>query len=56
VFENEDLSRQLAGMFYKNDLDLSKQISLEDTKSFPDSKDAIYQIQKQFGILVEDLL
>jgi phosphatidylserine/phosphatidylglycerophosphate/cardiolipin synthase-like enzyme len=56
VFENGDLSRQLAGMFYQNDLDFSKQITLEDTKAFPESKDAIYQIQRKFGILVEDLL
>jgi hypothetical protein len=56
VFENDNLSRQLAGIFYKNDLDFSKQITLEDTKEFPGSKDAIYQLQKEFGILVEDLL
>ena len=56
VFENGDLSRQLADMFYENDLDFSKQITLEDTKEFTESKDAIYQLQKQFGILLEDLL
>ena len=56
VFENGNLSRQLAGMFYKNDLDFSKQITLEDTRAFPGSKDAIYQLQKEFGILVKDLL
>jgi phosphatidylserine/phosphatidylglycerophosphate/cardiolipin synthase-like enzyme len=56
VLENGDLSRQLAGMFYENDLDFSKQITLEDTKEFPGSKDAIYQLQKKFGILIEDLL
>ena len=56
VIENGDLSRQLADMFYKNDLDLSRQITLEDTNAFPESKNAIYQLQKQFGILFEDLL
>ena len=56
VFENRDLSRQLTGMFYENDLDFSKQITLEDTKEFSGSKDAIYQLQKKFGILIEDLL
>jgi putative cardiolipin synthase len=56
VFENENLSRRLADMFYKNDLDFSKQITLEDTKTFSHSKDAVYQLQKQFGILLEDLL
>ncbi len=56
VIENVALSRQLADMFYKNDIDFSKQITLEDTKAFTESKDAIYQLQKKFGILVEDLL
>ena len=56
IFENEILSRQLADMFYKNDLDFSKQITLEDTKTFTNSEDAFYQLQKAFGILVEDIL
>jgi phosphatidylserine/phosphatidylglycerophosphate/cardiolipin synthase-like enzyme len=56
VFENEDLSRQLAGMFYENDLDFSKQITLEDTKAFTESTDAIYKLRKQFGTLIEDNL
>jgi putative cardiolipin synthase len=56
VFENEDLSRRLADMFYENDLDFSKQITLEDTKSFTDPTDAIYQLQREFGILFEDVL
>ena len=56
VFENEALSRHLADMFYKNDLDFSKQITLEDTKAFTESKDAIYQLRKQFGTLIEDNL
>jgi phosphatidylserine/phosphatidylglycerophosphate/cardiolipin synthase-like enzyme len=34
VFENENLSWQLADMFYENDLDFSGQITLEDTKAF----------------------
>ena len=56
VFENEELSRQLADMFYKNDLDFSKQITLEDTKAFTESTDAIYKLRKQFGTLIEDNL
>jgi putative cardiolipin synthase len=56
ALENGDLSRQLADMFHKNDLDFSKKITLEDTKAFPKSKNAIYQLRKQFGILFEDLL
>ena len=56
VIENANISRQLAGMFYENDLDFSKQITLEDIKAFSHSKDVIYQLQKQFGILFEDLL
>jgi len=56
VFENEDLSGQLADTFYSNDLDFSRQITLEDTKEFTDSTDALYQFQKEFGILVEDSL
>jgi phosphatidylserine/phosphatidylglycerophosphate/cardiolipin synthase-like enzyme len=56
VFENEDLSEQLADMFYKNDLDFIKRITLEDTKAFTDSGDAVYQLQKEFGILLEDSL
>ena len=56
VFENEELSRQLAGLFYKNDLDFSKQITLEDTKEFVDPKDFLYRLQKDLGFSVEDLL
>ena len=56
VFENKHLSGQLADMFYQNDLDFSRQITLEDTKAFIDSEDAIYQFQKEFGILLEDVL
>jgi putative cardiolipin synthase len=56
VFENENLSRQLADMFYENDLDFSKQITLEDTKAFTESADAVYQLQKEFGIFIEDAL
>ena len=56
VFENEELSRQLADSFYKNDLDFSQQITLEDTKAFVDPKDFLYQLQKDLGISVEDLL
>jgi phosphatidylserine/phosphatidylglycerophosphate/cardiolipin synthase-like enzyme len=56
VFENEELSRQLADLFYKNDLDFSKQITLEDTKAFTESTDAIYKLRKQFGTLIEDNL
>ncbi|HBX42372.1 MAG TPA: hypothetical protein DEH27_00490 [Deltaproteobacteria bacterium] len=56
VFENEDLSRQLADRYYENDLGFSKQITLEDTKAFTDSADAVYQFQKSFGILVEEAL
>jgi len=54
VFENKELSLQLADIFYENDLDFSKQITLEDTKEFTESTDAIYQLQKQFGTLIED--
>lgn len=56
VFESADLSRRLAERFYENDLGFSKRITLEDTKAFTDSADAIYQFQKNFGILVEDAL
>jgi phosphatidylserine/phosphatidylglycerophosphate/cardiolipin synthase-like enzyme len=56
VFENEILSGQLVNMFYENDLNFSKRITLEDTKAFKDSGDALYQLQKEFGILVEDAL
>ena len=56
VFENEELSRQLADIFYENDLDFSKQITLEDTIEFTEPTDAIYQLRKQFGTLLEDNL
>jgi putative cardiolipin synthase len=56
VFENKELSQQLADMFYENDLDFSTQIILEDTKAFTESKDAIYQLRKKFGIFIEDYL
>ena len=56
VFENENLSRQLSDMFYENDLDFSKQITLEDTKAFTESADAVYQLQKEFGIFIQDAL
>jgi len=56
VFENENLSRQLADIFYENDLDFSRQITLEDTKAFAESEDAFYQLQKDFGIFIQDVL
>jgi len=56
VFENENLSRQLADMFYRNDLNFSKQLTLEDTKAFSESADAVYQLQKEFGIFIQDAL
>ena len=56
IFENKNLSQQLADMFYENDLDFSRQITLEDTKAFDESGDAVYQLQKEFGIFIEDAL
>jgi len=56
VFENENLSWQLADMFYENDLDFSGQITLEDTKAFTESADAVYQLEKEFGIFIQDAL
>jgi putative cardiolipin synthase len=56
VFESADLSRQLADRFYENDLGFSRRITLEDTKAFTDSTDAIYQFEKEFGILLEEAL
>lgn len=56
VFENEALSRQLADLFYKNDLDFSSQISLEDTRVFEHPERFLYQLQEELGISVEDLL
>jgi cardiolipin synthase len=54
VFENEVLSRQLKDMFYENDLNFSRQITLEDTQAFINPTDAIYQLEREFGILIED--
>jgi phosphatidylserine/phosphatidylglycerophosphate/cardiolipin synthase-like enzyme len=42
VFENKNLSRQLADMYYEN------------TVAFSDSADAVYQLQKDFGIFIEN--
>ncbi len=56
VFENENLSGQLADRFYKNDLDFSRRITLEDTQSFVESTNAVYQLQKELGIFLEDAL
>jgi hypothetical protein len=49
---NENV-RELADMFYENDLDFSKQITLEDTQAFTESADAVYQLQKEFGIFIQ---
>ncbi len=56
AFENENLSGQLADRFYKNDLDFSRRITLEDTQSFVESTNAVYQLQKELGIFLEDAL
>ena len=56
VFENKNLSRRLTDMFYENDLNFSRQITLEDTKAFTHPTDAIYQLEKKFGIILEDAL
>ena len=45
-----------AEMFYGNDLGFSRQITLEDTKKFDDPTDALYESQKEFGLLLEDSL
>lgn len=54
VFENRRLSRQLAEMYFRNDLEFSRQISMEETRDFSDPADAIYQLEKNFGILIEE--
>jgi phosphatidylserine/phosphatidylglycerophosphate/cardiolipin synthase-like enzyme len=56
VFENEDLSRQLADMFYRNDIEFSRQITLEEAKSFAESTDTVYKLQEELGILFKDSL
>jgi phosphatidylserine/phosphatidylglycerophosphate/cardiolipin synthase-like enzyme len=56
VFENETLSGQLADMFYRNDIDFSRQITLEEAKSFAESTDAVYKLQEELGILFKDSL
>jgi len=56
AFEDRSLARRLADMFYANDLAFSRQITLEDTREFESSEDAIYQLEKEFGILFEDKL
>jgi len=56
VFENKNLSRRLTDMFYENDLNFSRQITLEDTKAFTDPTDEIYQLEREFGIFIEDTL
>jgi putative cardiolipin synthase len=56
VFENENLSRRLQDMFYENDLDFSRQITFEDSQAFTDPTDAIYQLEREFGIFIEDEL
>ncbi len=56
VFENKNLSRRLKDMYYENDLNFSKQITLEDTQAFTNPKDAIYQLEREFGVFMEDAL
>jgi cardiolipin synthase C len=54
VFENKNLSQRLKDMFYENDLNFSKQITLKDTQAFTHPTDAIYQLEREFGIFIED--
>jgi len=56
VYESEDLSRQLAEIFYGNDLDFSRQITMKEAQEFADPKDALYKLQKRFGKIFENLL
>ena len=56
VYESEDLSRQLAEIFYENDLDFSRQITMKEAQEFADPKDAIYKLRKRFGKIFENLL
>ena len=56
VFENEILAGRLADFFYANDLDFSSRITMEDTRAFEDSADALYQFQKEFGLMVKEEL
>jgi putative cardiolipin synthase len=56
VFESGFLSRQLADMYYQNDLDFSRRITMEDTREFSDPSDAIYRLEKELGIMVREEL
>jgi len=54
VFENAALSGQLAALFFGNDLEFSRRITLEEARAFPDASGAIYEFQREFGMLVEE--
>ncbi|MBW1818953.1 MAG: hypothetical protein JRJ60_17580, partial [Deltaproteobacteria bacterium] len=56
VFESRELSDQLAGLFYVNDMVFSKQISVDEAKEFKTPSDTFYRLRKGFGGLFEEHL
>jgi putative cardiolipin synthase len=56
VVESETLSKELAKIFYENDLAYSHQVTIEEANEYLEPTDAIYELRKDFGSLFEPLL
>jgi putative cardiolipin synthase len=56
VFQSDNLSSDLARLFYGNDLAYSRRVTPADAEEFNDPSDALYKLRKEFGGLFESLL
>ncbi|MCJ7808706.1 MAG: phospholipase D-like domain-containing protein, partial [Desulfobulbaceae bacterium] len=54
IYESRPLSKQLAELFYGNDLVFSKRISREEAEEFHTPSKAIIWLRKEFGSLFEE--
>jgi phosphatidylserine/phosphatidylglycerophosphate/cardiolipin synthase-like enzyme len=56
VLESQELSTDLAKIFYENDLAFSRKVSAQAAEEFKEPTDAIYKLRKDFGSLFEPML
>jgi hypothetical protein len=56
VLENQELSAELAKIFYENDLAFSRKVSPQAAAEFNEPTDALYKLRKDFGSLFEPML
>ena len=56
VLESQELSTDLARIFYENDLAFSRKVTAQAAEEFKEPTDALYKLRKDFGSLFEPML